>query len=165
MFGELIPVGGGDPIPLLKQSLVIGRRENCDIVLRFPNVSGNHCELSLSGGYWYMKDLNSSNGCKVNGQRFKEKRLDPGDELAVAKHRYTIQYSPSEQGALGPPPPEESAAQADDIFSRSLLERAGLAKRAPAAGKAPPARDPRAGGRFDLNNSDAGQIKNPNRPV
>ena len=27
MYGELIPVGGGDPIPLLKKGLLIGRRE------------------------------------------------------------------------------------------------------------------------------------------
>ena len=48
MFGELIPVGGGDPIPLMKEQLVIGRREKCDIVLRFANVSGEHCELFAS---------------------------------------------------------------------------------------------------------------------
>ena len=39
MLGELLPLGGGDPIPLLKQQLLVGRRESCDIVLRFANVS------------------------------------------------------------------------------------------------------------------------------
>jgi len=43
MYGELIPQGGGDPIPLLKPLLTVGRRESADIVLRFPNVSGTHC--------------------------------------------------------------------------------------------------------------------------
>ena len=56
MYGELQPVGGGDPIPLLKPSLVVGRRESSDIVLRFPNVSGTHCELSLVDGDWFVKD-------------------------------------------------------------------------------------------------------------
>ena len=41
-FGELVPVGGGDPIPLLKKTLLVGRRETCDVVLRFANVSSNH---------------------------------------------------------------------------------------------------------------------------
>ena len=36
-FGTLVPKGGGDPIPLLKKNLLIGRRESCDIVLRFKN--------------------------------------------------------------------------------------------------------------------------------
>ena len=35
MLGELIPKGGGDSIPLLKEKLLVGRRESCDIVLRF----------------------------------------------------------------------------------------------------------------------------------
>ena len=51
-LGELLPVGGGDPIPLLKKSLLVGRRESCDIVLRFSNVSAHHCQLTLTGGYW-----------------------------------------------------------------------------------------------------------------
>ena len=57
MLGELQPIGGGDPIPLMKPVLTVGRRESCDIVLRFPNVSGSHCELSLENGYWFVKDL------------------------------------------------------------------------------------------------------------
>ncbi len=51
MYGELMPLGGGDPIPLLKRSLMIGRRESCDIVLRFSNVSAHHRQLTDNGGY------------------------------------------------------------------------------------------------------------------
>ena len=69
MYGELLPVGGGDPIPLLKKSLLVGRRESCDIVLRFSNVSAHHCQLTVTGGYWHVRDLNSRNGVKVNGCR------------------------------------------------------------------------------------------------
>ena len=72
MYGELIPVGGGDTIPLLKKSLLVGRRESCDIVLRFPNVSAHHCQLTLMGGYWYVRDLQSRNGVKVNNNRVTE---------------------------------------------------------------------------------------------
>ena len=98
MFGELIPVGGGDPIPMLKKKLRIGRRESCDVVLRFANVSAYHCMLSVDEGYWFVNDLNSRNGIKVNGKRVRadsRKRLDPGDVLAVAKHQYEITYSPA----------------------------------------------------------------------
>ncbi len=69
MYGELVPLGGGDPIPLLKKKLLVGRRESCDIVLRFPNVSAEHCWLTLNGGYWYVTDRNSRNGVKVKGSR------------------------------------------------------------------------------------------------
>ena len=84
MYGELKPLGGGDPVPLLKKSLLVGRRESCDIVLRFANVSAHHCQLECHDGYWYVRDMNSKNGTRVNNVRVNEKRLDPGDELRVA---------------------------------------------------------------------------------
>ena len=104
MYGELVPLGGGDPVPLLKKSLLVGRRESCDIVLRFANVSAHHCQLECHDGYWYVRDMNSKNGTRVNNVRVNEKRLDPGDELRVAKHKYRVEYSPLDLGALGPPP-------------------------------------------------------------
>ena len=121
MLGELVPCGGGDPIPLLKHKLLIGRRSRCDIALRFPNVSSHHCELELMNGYWYVRDMNSRNGIKVNNERCQNKWLLPGDVLSVAKHRYEILYTPTTDG----PPPEVD----EDPFSRSLLEKAGLERK------------------------------------
>ena len=72
MHGELIPVGGGDPIPLLKKNLLVGRRESCDIVLRFSNVSAHHCQLTCNGGYWYVKDLQEPQ--RHQGQRLARHR-------------------------------------------------------------------------------------------
>ncbi len=153
MYGELVPVGGGDTIPLLKKTLLVGRRESCDIVLRFPNVSAHHCQLQIDSGYWYVRDQKSRNGLKVNGTRVTEKRLDPGDMLSIATHRYTVQYSPADLGAVGPPP--SSGAPNSEIFSKSLLERAGLAKTERGAEK----------GRYDVLNNEAGQIKDTNKPI
>jgi len=125
-FGELLPKGGGDPIPLIKKRLMIGRRESCDIVLRFGNVSTHHCELTLESGYWFVRDLNSRNGTRVNGYRVTKRRIDPGDILHVAKHQYEVNYSPSALGAVGPPP---DGGELDDILSQSLMDSAGLNRR------------------------------------
>src|SRR5271170_2635155 len=92
--GELIPVGGGDTIPLVREQLSIGRRESCDIPLRLPNVSGLHCELVYREGFWWIQDLNSTNGVKVNGTRVPKKILHPGDTITIAKRSYTIEYNP-----------------------------------------------------------------------
>ena len=127
-YGELQPVGGGDPIPLLKPTLVIGRRESSDIVLRFPNVSGSHCEFSLVDGHWMVKDLGSSNGTKVNGSRVSEGRLDPGDKVSIGRHEYEVCYDPASIGT-GDGSPYNAPLR--DIFSRSLLATAGLENRRP----------------------------------
>ncbi len=118
-LGELVPCGGGDPIPLLKTTLIVGRRTQCDISLQFPNVSSQHCELNFENGYWKIRDLGSANGIKVNGNRCEVKWLQPGDVVTFAKHRYEIQYE-----ANGPAPAEATG----DVMSMSLLEKAGIEK-------------------------------------
>ena len=126
-YGLLIPEGGGDNIVLRKDKLVIGRRESCDIVLRFTNVSGQHARMTLEQGYWFLKDLGSRNGTKVDGYRISRKRLDPGAKISFAKHVYVIKYSPEELGAFGPPPPDDE--QIEEVLRRGLLDRAGLSRR------------------------------------
>ena len=75
------------------------------------------------GGYWYIRDCNSTNGLKVNGVRVQEKLLHPKDKLTIGKREYTIRYElPADHvGAL-----EE--IHEEDIMAQSLLEKAGLAK-------------------------------------
>jgi len=121
--GELRPIGGGDTIPLLRDRLTLGRRESCDICLRFPNVSGIHAELTFRDGYWFVKDLNSTNGVKVNGRRVIQKVLLPGDELSVGKRRFTLHY------VLQVGLRNLEDIMEDDVFSQTLLERAGLERR------------------------------------
>jgi adenylate cyclase len=121
VHGELVPVGGGDAIPLIRAILTVGRRESCDICMRFPNISGLHAELSFRDGYWYIRDLNSTNGVKVNKTRVQEKMLYPNDELTIGKRAYVIHYQlPAGRRAM-----EEIE---EDIMGQSLLEKAGLEK-------------------------------------
>ncbi len=125
-LGTLKPMGGGDPIPLLKADLVVGRAESCDIVLRFPNISSRHCQLQLKEGYWVVTDLDSRNGVKVAGERVSRKRIDPGQKVSIAKHDYTLEYSPVDNGAIGPPPIED---EVDQFMNASLLQRANLQRK------------------------------------
>ncbi len=126
-FGELVPTGGGETIVLKKDKLVVGRRESCDIVLRFANVSSQHARLTLESGYWFVKDLASRNGTKVNGFKIDRKRLDPEAVVSFAKHTYTIHYNPEALGAFGAPPPDDD--HIEEVLRRSLMDRAGLARR------------------------------------
>ena len=117
MLGELNPCGGGDSIPLLHEKLLIGRRSSCDICLAKANVSSHHCELELQEGFWHVRDLGSTNGVKVNGERTLRSPLFPGDELEVAKSRFRIEYF-VDADATAPEP--------EDPLAMSLMEKAGL---------------------------------------
>lgn len=119
MMGQLIPLGGGDPIPLRKPKLLVGRRPSCDIRLEFPNVSSQHCELEWINGYWRLRDLRSSNGTKVNGERVDEKFVQPGDTITIAKHHFEIEYTPD---------PNAVPVEEVDPFSIGLLEKAGIGR-------------------------------------
>lgn len=116
LLGRLVPCGGGDPIPLWEPVLVVGRRSRCDIQLQFTTISSQHCKLEFKSGYWFVQDLNSTNGIKIDGVRNESGWLLPESVLSIAKERYQIFYTPSGDG----PPPEE------DPFAKSLLEKAGL---------------------------------------
>ncbi len=123
-LGELVPQGGGDTIPLLRDNLVLGRRESCDVCLRFPNVSGRHCELNFKDGFWTISDLDSTNGIKVNGEKVTKRLLQPGDVITIAKRSFTIQYTtPVGRTAAEL---EELLAEQEGLMDRPLLEKAGL---------------------------------------
>jgi predicted component of type VI protein secretion system len=154
MLGELVPVGGGDPVPLLRARLLVGRRSRCDICLDYPNISSQHCELELEAGYWQVRDLRSTNGVKVNGQPVEVQVLMPGDTLTIAKLDFEIVY----QANPDVPPPQ---AEDEDLFSTSLLEKAGLEgqrrarRRSRRRDREAPAKPPQPQIRDDLSSEDA----------
>ncbi len=122
-LGLLVPLGGGDAIPLATDTMTIGRRSSCDICLDFQNISALHCELSFRNGVWHVRDMGSTNGIKVNGERTPSRALAPGAELDIAKHKYKVIYALPEGATV-----DEQPAEEEDIFSKSLMEKAGLTK-------------------------------------
>jgi pSer/pThr/pTyr-binding forkhead associated (FHA) protein len=142
--GELIPLGGGDNIPLIREKLTVGRRESCDICLHLPNVSGLHCELFFDDGLWWIRDLNSTNGIKVNDMRVARKMLRPEDEITIGKRKYKIDYDPPAGSKR-----TLEAMMEDNPMSQSLLEKAGLVR--PRRDRDGNRADP---GRFDFDDDD-----------
>lgn len=68
-----------------KDSLILGRGEECDIVLAERQVSRQHIRIYTEGDLYYIQDLDSKNGTWVNGQQLKGSReLRDGDEVHVA---------------------------------------------------------------------------------
>lgn len=128
--GELVPIGGGDKIPLLKSPLTIGRSDSCDICLRVSNVSSKHGELLCEDDVWYIVDRDSTNGIKVNGIRLPtgvKKMLRPGDKVGIGQRQFTIEYT----APAVMPVDEFRDLKPETIFKQSLLERAGLVHQEP----------------------------------
>lgn len=141
MLGRLVPCGGGQPIPLLKPRLVLGRLDSCDIPLRFSTVSGRHCELELRDGYWYVQDLGSTNGTRVNNLPCQSGRLLPNDILSIASHRYTVVYTPPREPVVAR---QESPTPAVRAPVAQADTRGALGRLVPCGGGEPiPLRRPR----------------------
>ncbi len=57
------------------QSWIIGATSECDIVVNQPTVSSRHCQLIRTPEGLLLKDLGSTNGTYVNGERISSSRL------------------------------------------------------------------------------------------
>ena len=79
----LLPLTGGEAIPLMQDPFVIGRRVDCDLQIQDASVSSRHCELRYDGNNWIITDLNSRNGIRVNGEVVQKRKLDAGDIVIV----------------------------------------------------------------------------------
>src|SRR5437016_14255779 len=90
MAAQLIALTDGRVIQVDKGILVIGRHVECDVQILSPKVSRLHCCIALVGNYLVVRDLNSTNGIRINGVRVIEGRVGAGDELAIGTHRYRV---------------------------------------------------------------------------
>jgi len=92
MRARLIPSDGGSPVELVKDLTVIGRGEDCDLRLDHKSVSKRHCVLVKTDGLVLIRDLGSTNGTRVNGQRVRRGSLLPNDNLSVANFRFALKF-------------------------------------------------------------------------
>lgn len=91
MSVRLVALDEGPDISLDRETLVVGRHPQCDARLDSIRVSRRHCCMTPSeNGDLVVKDLGSTNGIRINGQRVEKGRLRPGDELSIAHIRYRL---------------------------------------------------------------------------
>ncbi|MGH9044676.1 MAG: FhaA domain-containing protein [Acidimicrobiales bacterium] len=79
---ELVLPGGGR-VRVEDEPLVIGRTPDCDVVLSDPNVSRRHAEIIRVNDAFFLRDLGSTNGTKLNGGPIREGYLNTGDNITV----------------------------------------------------------------------------------
>jgi hypothetical protein len=106
-YATLRAVEGNQTWTLTTRRATIGRDPSCDIVVSHMDVSAHHCQLFLREGWWFVADLRTKNGIRVNGVRCTVRHLSPRDTLSVARHKLVIDYDPGALGAVGPTPPPD----------------------------------------------------------
>ncbi|MDA1017921.1 MAG: FHA domain-containing protein [Planctomycetota bacterium] len=120
MLAQLIPLDGEPPVTLKRDITLVGRkRELSDLTIDKPSISKLHCLVVKTDGLLFVRDLGSTNGTKVNGQRVTRGALLPGDELAFASIKFRVH--------LGPDPDVEDDGEADSYEKTEYMSRGGHA--------------------------------------
>lgn len=96
MKSELVPLNGDPPIPITRSLSVVGRREYCDVVVPDESLSKRHCVLVRTDGLLMVRDLATTNGTRVNGQRIVWAALLPNDRLTLGGYRMRVYLGPDD---------------------------------------------------------------------
>jgi predicted component of type VI protein secretion system len=120
MRAQLIPLGGGAPIDVVKEVTLVGRKEECDLRLDHKSVSKLHCIIVKTDGLLLLRDLGSTNGTRVNGQRIRRAALLPNDQVSIAGYSFRVHLGRE----LPPVSPDECTQQMD---AKDMLELMGPA--------------------------------------
>lgn len=106
--------GSETEVPLGEETLRIGRAAENEIVLDDSSVSTFHAEIHREGEHHVLKDLGSTNGVRLNGERVNEAKLSDGDMLRFGNLRARYQgdeppAAPAATGVSAPPSAVEGA--------------------------------------------------------
>lgn len=119
MKAELIPENGDPPIPITRDLTVVGRREFADVVLEDPSVSKRHCLLVKTDGLLVVRDLITTNGTKVKGQRVRWAALLPDDLLTLGAYKTRVYLGPDDVPSPSERWAEKAAARARERAAAS----------------------------------------------
>jgi hypothetical protein len=84
----------GERYPLMGAITILGRDDSADIILDDPGISRRHTELRVTtdGPHFVttIRDLGSTNGTYVNGERITSEHLEDGDRVTVGRTSITF---------------------------------------------------------------------------
>lgn len=93
MKSYLIALPSGDKIPLDKNSILIGRGKDNDVVAEIRYISKRHCRIFREGHRYFIEDLSSSNGTFVSGQRIRgTAELHDNDTVTLSPRGTVYQF-------------------------------------------------------------------------
>jgi adenylate cyclase len=109
--------------------LLVGRAMACDLAVSDPTVSRRHAELELFEGAVLIRDLDSTNGTFVNGERVREALAPPGARVAFGKVDFEVMEEVPEPSPAPPEPGDESGLDATILRQMPVRGTADIAAR------------------------------------
>ncbi|MEW5942618.1 MAG: FHA domain-containing protein [Pseudomonadota bacterium] len=82
-----------------RERITIGRKAHNDIRLSDSSVSGDHAAIIAIGNDFFLEDLDSTNGTRVNRKPVKKCLLRDGDEIRIARHVLVFSQEAKPQNA------------------------------------------------------------------
>jgi adenylate cyclase len=82
-------------LDLKEGEVTVGRTEGNDLILNHPSVSRKHAKFELRSERWWVIDLKSTNGVKVNGNLVTEAQVNSGDTLLIGSVQLELKALPS----------------------------------------------------------------------
>jgi adenylate cyclase len=82
------------------QTYVVGRAVTSDIPIFDPTISRRHAELQVTASAVRLKDLGSSNGTFINGERVTEGTVEPGNSVTFGKVVFQLKSPDMGSGRL-----------------------------------------------------------------
>lgn len=75
-----------------RDPVLIGRREGATLKVHNPSVSGKHCTVGWKDEEVEVRDLGSSNGTFINGERIRRGVLNDGDILRCGRFELRVAF-------------------------------------------------------------------------
>jgi Nif-specific regulatory protein len=101
-----VETGVADPsvLELDAEAIRLGRNRRNSMVLQDQHASRWHAEIYPSDGRWYIRDRDTTNGTKLNGQRIRRPTLlENGQEIGIGDVRLRFTLADSEAGTAEMP--------------------------------------------------------------
>jgi pSer/pThr/pTyr-binding forkhead associated (FHA) protein len=112
----------GRTFELFEEKVCVGRLPDNGIRLEDKAISSHHAELQRKGEDYLVRDLNSTNGTRVNGQRVIEQRLTHGDIVSFG--HLELQYFSSSKAAPQPLPElNKKTVDLSSVSSGSITQK------------------------------------------
>ncbi len=97
IYGYIVDIADGESYPLGMWETSVGRSNSCDVVIGYDTVSRFQAVISRRIDGWYIYDLLSKSGIKVNDEKVEKRRIIKNGDIisfGVVRYRFVVADDP-----------------------------------------------------------------------